>query len=146
MRGPGDTAGWGGSSLSPHSPPSAAETRRVPASRPEAAAAEGTERPVGRGGAASENTTRGRQGDRGCLCVGLAGHGQQCPRGTSGTGTATRRWRVRTAPGLLGDPSQGGCRDACSCALYVHGTCISSLFSLCIALGCLRFSFGECNL
>lgn len=134
MRGPGDTGRWGGSPLSPRPPPSAAQTRGVPPFPPRGGRGGGDGEARWPGGAASENTTGRRHGERGCPCVGLAGHGQHCPRGTSGTGTATRRRRVRRAPGVLGDPSQRGCQDACSCALYVRGTCISSLFSLCIAL------------
>lgn len=72
-----------------------------------------------------------------------AGPGGVCPRGPSGTVTASPWPGDARSPRVLGDPSQGGCEDASFCALYVRGTCISSLFSLCIALGCLRFLFRE---
>lgn len=111
-------------------------SRRNPRGPPFPPRSGGGEEAAWPGGAASGNTVGGRQFERGCP-------GGRCPHGPSGTAPASRRPGGTRSPRVLGDPSQGGCEDASFCALYVRGTCISSLFSLCIALGCLRFLFRE---
>lgn len=127
--GPGRPRG-GGASLSPPSS-SAAGARGDPPFPPRGGPRGGGEEAGGPGGAASGNTAEGRPGVRGCP------RRQVVPQRTFGDPHGG-------APaGVPGDPSRGGCRDACSGALYARGTCISSLFSLCLALGCLRFLLPE---